>query len=65
MIVSPRSQADSPFASPRIHDLAVCYSPITVVVSGLATVGAGDAAGYPELRLKNAKVFWLNSLTFS
>jgi hypothetical protein len=24
-----------------------------------------EACGYPVLRFKNAKVFWLNSLTFS
>ena len=35
------------------------------VESRFATLGTADAAAYPELRFKNAKVCWLNSLTSS
>jgi hypothetical protein len=38
---------------------------MTVVESRFATLGATDAAAYPELRFKNAKVCLLNSLTSS
>ena len=39
--------------------------PMTVVESRFATLGTADAAAYPKLRFKNAKVCWLNSLTSS